>query len=211
MEAKIIKGLAQIGYAMITEDEDRRFTYGAVKQFPGSRAVTLQAQGDALQVYGDSTLYYSDNANNGYSGTLTAVMATDNILKDWFNEVEDSQNGLLLEYASAPSSRFALVVRFLDDANGTVFIFYNCTANRAPIGGQTKEASFSPQYQDFAIVCAPRPQDDLVRAKTTANTSEELRAVLFERILEPGSINNGETGSGDYPGNPTAPDDEYLG
>ena len=69
------------------------------------------------------------------------------------------------------------------DVHNTLFWYFNCTATRPSTEASTNEDSKTPQTDTLSISCTC-DQDGNVRAKTTADTSEEIRTNWFSKVYK---------------------------
>lgn len=163
MANKVKYGLKNVHYAPIT-NTGGVITYGTPKRIPGAVNLTLDPQGDPADFYADDTKYFSQYANNGYSGSLEVALVPDEFKIDILGFKED-ENGVLFEDANATTSEFALLFEFSGDKNATRHVLYNCTASRPSVSGATKGQNIEVQTETMNITAAPAIDSGLVKAK----------------------------------------------
>ena len=73
MSNKIKFGLKNVHYAVVTESGGV-VSYGTPKHIPGAVNLTLSAAGESVQFYADDIVYYEENTNNGYEGSLEMAL-----------------------------------------------------------------------------------------------------------------------------------------
>lgn len=184
MANKIKYGISKCYYAVATDDGTGTLTYGTPKALPGAVAMSMDAQGDMSPFYADNVVYFQTTANNGYSGTLELALIPDDFRKDILGEAADT-NKVLFEKSGVATVEFALLFQFEGDVNGTRHAFYRCTASRAAVGGNTQEASISPQTETLNITAMPRINDSLVKAKCDATDSSTQYTGWYTTVYEP--------------------------
>lgn len=181
--AKIKYGLRNVYYAKATDNGTGTLTYETPVRIAGAVNLSLEAQGDTNPFYADDIVYFTSTANNGYQGTLEVAMIPDSFRKDILGETEGTQDTVMYEYANAPTVEFALLFEFQTDENATKHCMYRCTASRAAVAGQTKEAGITPQTETLNITAMPRINDYLVKAKCPSTSS--AYATWYTDVHEP--------------------------
>ena len=179
--AKVKYGLKNVHYAKITEGENGAITYGTPVHWPGAVSMSLDAEGELTPFRADNMNYWVASSNNGYSGELETALIPDSFRKDILGEVEDT-NGVLVEYADAKPSSFALMFQVENDVDATRFCYYNCTATRPSSEANTTEETIEPQTDTISFTASPTP-DSLVKA--TADASDSPYATWFETVYIP--------------------------
>lgn len=180
---KISYGLRNVYYAKATDDGTGNLTYDTPVRIPGAVNLQLDSQGDTNPFYADDIIYFQSTANNGYSGTLEVALIPDSFRKDILGETEGTQDRVLYEYANAPTVEFALLFEFQEDDAATKHCMYRCTATRASVASQTKEAGITPQTQTLNITAMPRIDDYLVKSKCPSTSS--AYATWYTEVHEP--------------------------
>ena len=102
------------------------------------------------------------------------------MLKDVWGFAEDT-NKVLIEDASIEPKEFALLFQIDGDATESLYALYSVTAKRPAISSKTNEKSKEPQTQSLSMTAIPLP-DGKVRARTTAETPEEIKANWFKSV-----------------------------
>lgn len=167
MAKKVKFGFKNCYYATIT-DNGGTITYGTPVQLKGAVALNLSPSGDKTEFYADDSLYWSDENNNGYEGTLELALVPDDFAIACLGATKDT-NDVLTENASNSTSPFALLCEFTNDDGATKFAFYNCQAQRQDVNGQTKGENKEVQTETLNITIRPRA-DGLVKVRTTEST-----------------------------------------
>lgn len=161
---KIKYGLKNVHYAVVTEETDGTITYGTPKRIPGAVNLTLDAAGESVQFYADDSIYYEENINDGYTGSLEMALIPDDFRKDVLGEIEDD-NGALIENKDAKPKHFALLFEFDGDAKKTRHVLYYVLASRPSVSGSTRTNTKEPQTETLNITARPAPDTGDVKAK----------------------------------------------
>ena len=173
MANKVKFGLSEVHIAPITAVGDSSYTYGTIFSIPGAVSLTLDRAGDETEFYADNIKYFTQSANQGYTGSLEMALLNEDFRTKILNEIKDS-NGALIEDATKGTVGFALGFQIDGDAANKRYWYYNVTANRPSNSGTTIDTSKTPQTETVDITASPRATDKLVRVvmeKTTENAS----------------------------------------
>lgn len=100
------------------------------------------------------------------------ALIPDEFREDILQEEKDA-NGVMFENVNKESMEFALGFDIDGDQHTTRFWFYNCTATRPTTESSTTEDSKEPTPDKITVSCAAS-EDGIVRAKTTADTSDDV-------------------------------------
>lgn len=179
---KVKFGFKNAYYAKITEVEGS-IEYATPVKLNGAVSMSLSAAGELVQFYADDSLYFSDNTNNGYDGTLELALIPDDFKTDILGEILDT-NKVMIENAIGVSNPFALLCEFTTDDGVKKFAFYNCIASRPELSattmGETKEVS----TETLNLTIRPN-KDGLVKTSTTSNTDAETIADWYNEVYMP--------------------------
>lgn len=182
---KITYGLSNVHVWPITStDETGKPTYGAAILVPGAKEMTLSAEGETSTFYADNILYWTAEANNGYSGSLTIAEMPEAFAQKILNQIID-ENGVLVEDAAATGTEFAMAFEFEGDKNKKRIIFYRCTAGRPDVGSSTKEDNIEPNTQEISITAVPRLDNHYVKASIADATSSAYNSWYGATPYEP--------------------------
>ena len=189
-ENKIKFGLSRVYYAIATIAADGTATYGNPKAFPGAVSLSLDPQGENTPFYADNIVYWMGVGNTGYQGDLEMAMITDTVLKDIFGYKEGG-NGLLYEDAAATAVHFALLFQVEGDVSGSRHVFYNCTATRPSISGQTTDESIEPQTETLNITATainvPAISKNLVKARCAETLTSQYTS-WYTAVYQPTAL-----------------------
>lgn len=173
MANKVKFGLSNVYISKITYGENNAITYGTPFALKGAVNLSLDAAGESADFYADNTKYFSDAANQGYTGTLEVALINDTFRENILGQYKDV-NGAFIENKDDTLSDFALGCQFEGDTTGTRYWFYQCSVTRPTVASQTIETSKTPVTDTLNITIASRITDGQVKAqleKTDENTT----------------------------------------
>ena len=70
---KVVFGLRNAHYSIITEGEGGDITYSVPVPLKGAVEISLEPRGETTDFYADDILYYTTVSNQGYETTLTVA------------------------------------------------------------------------------------------------------------------------------------------
>jgi phi13 family phage major tail protein len=163
MSNKIKFGLKNVHYAVVTET-DGEITYDTPKPIRGAVNLTLDAAGEPVEFYADDGIYFEENTNEGYTGSLEMALIPDEFRVDVLGDEIDS-NGALIENRDAKAKKFALMFEFDGDAKKMRHVLYYVLASRPSVSGSTRTKNKEPQTETMNITARPAPDTGDVKAK----------------------------------------------
>lgn len=179
MASKVQFGLCDVHIAKITVANDGTFTYGTPFAIPGAVSLTFDPSGDQADFAADNNArYFTDFANNGYTGSLEMAKYTDEFRQEILGQTIDS-NGAVFENGDDTLSPFALGFRIDGDDTNTKFWYYNCMASRPSQTASTTDTSRTPQTETMNITASQRPSDKEVRAYMTETAANAAQYASF--------------------------------
>lgn len=185
-ENKVEFGLSNVHYAIVTvEEATNKLTFGTPERLPGAVSLTLDASGDLIRFKADDVDYYTNPNNQGYEGTLTLAIVPDKFKQEVLGE-EKTTGGVMIESADAQTKQFALMFEFQGDKKRTRHLLYYCSANRPSVSSTTKDSG-DPNTTDLSIISSPRPDTNIVRAKTTAGVTTAVYDAWYTKVYEKSS------------------------
>lgn len=184
-ENKVEFGLRNTYYAPITEGEGGSISYGTPVRIPGAVSLTIDPSGDLIRFKADDIDYYTNPNNQGYEGNLNLARVTDKFREDILGETL-TKGGVLVENADAQTKRFALLFEFQGDKKAIRHVLYYCSANRPTEASQTKDGG-DPNTTDLSIVASPRPDNSIVKAKTTPGVTDAIYNAWYTKVYESAS------------------------
>lgn len=181
MAKKVKFGFKNCYYATFTESGGA-YTYGTPVALKGAVSMSLSPSGDKTEFYADDSLYWSDENNNGYEGTLELALVPDDFAIACLGYTKDG-NKVVTESATGSTSPFALLCEFTTDDGATKFAFYNCMATRTDVNGQTKGENKEVQTETLNLTIRPR-LDGLVKVNTTDDTTAGIVSAWYNSVYE---------------------------
>lgn len=135
-KAKVMYGLSNVHYALLTESTDPQTgeivsTYGEVKAWPGAVNITLDPSGNPVIFSADNTAYYTLINNQGYEGSFETALIPDDIRLDTLGNTKDN-NGFIVESDHDEVSYFALMFEINTDKNPNRYVFYKVSLSQRP-------------------------------------------------------------------------------
>lgn len=183
MGNKVQFSLKNVHYAPISTSEEGEITFGTPVPIPGAVSMTLTRQGSEVKFIADGVVYYASYSNEGYSGTLTIALIPDHFRKTILKEVEDETAHVLVEYAGVETQPFALLFEIEGDEKATRRVLYYCTVG-VPGEDADGQAQKTPKTEAMDIT-ATALADGRTRARTTANTVDDVFNNWFKAVWEP--------------------------
>lgn len=184
--AKVKFGLKSAYYAKATIADDGTASYGTPIRLPGAVSISLEPAGENTTFYADDIAYYTTGGSTGYTGDLELALIPDSFRKDCMGEVED-ETGILVEASDASPVPFALLFEFTTDENALRHVFYNCTATRPTISGQTKGESAEPSTETISLNATSIQNAKLDKAivKAKAQSTASAYADWYTAVWQP--------------------------
>lgn len=184
-ENKVVFGLRNAHYSVITEGADGALTYATPVSLKGAVEIALDPKGDQADFYADDILYYTTVSNQGYETTLTVANIPRDFRIDVLGEVLEGADNVLTENANAKPRKIAFLFEFDGDIKATRHVLYNCTVSRTGFSSATKTESAEPQTQELTLVAAPRATDGVVKRSTTGDTPDTVYDAWYDVIYNP--------------------------
>lgn len=128
-----------------------------VSAWSGAVNLSLEPQGEDYAFYADGVTYYEYHANNGYSGDFECALIPQAFKTAVLGEVLDN-GGNLIELDAGEVVNFALGFQIDGDEKDNFYWFYNCSASRPTVAGQTKEESIEVNTETITFTCKPDPR-----------------------------------------------------
>lgn len=137
-ENKVTYGLENAHYAKLTFGLGGEPTFATPVPLAGSVEFTMDPETNSVGFAADNdSQYFTEDENNGYSGTLTIANMPLSFRKDILGEVINEKDGTITELADAKFSPFALLFQFDGDKTKTRHLIYYCNGSRATISSKT--------------------------------------------------------------------------
>ncbi|MCH4169314.1 MAG: phage tail protein [Streptococcaceae bacterium] len=170
-ENKVTYGLENAHYAKLTFGENGVPTFATPVPLKGSVEFTMDPETNSVEFAADNdSQYFTEDENNGYSGTLTIANMPMSFRKDILGEELDETDGTITELADAKFSPFALLFQFDGDATKTRHLIYYCNGSRATISSKTGK-DISGVELPFKSKQLTYGERKLVKTQTTSDES----------------------------------------
>lgn len=185
MANKVKFGLSNVHIAPITSTSGNSYTYDTPFAVKGAVNLTLDPEGDSADFYGDNTKYFTDAANQGYTGSLEIAMITDEFRTKILGESTDT-NGAMTESSDDTIKDFALGFQINGDKANRKFWLYSVSAKRPSTASKTIEKSKEPVTDTLNITATPRLSDNKVRTfLEKSDNNETAYNGFFSQVYEP--------------------------
>lgn len=197
--------LKNVHYAKGTKAEDGTITYAVPKRLRGAMSMDISAEGDTTKIRADGMDYIVVVSNNGYSGSITMVMVSDEFKVDCLAEEVDTTNKIQCEDAEAEPVPFALLFEFVGDRKNKRHVLYNCTASRPSLKGENKDNQKEPDTEELELTASPAifavgdAERVIVKASTTAETEPTVYDAWYKEVIIPGKAPTATPASGGDP------------
>lgn len=137
-ENKVTYGLENAHYAKLTFGVGGAPTFATPVPLAGSVEFKMDPETNSVEFAADNdSQYFTEDENNGYSGTLTIANMPLSFRQDILGEVINEKDGTITELADAKFSPFALLFQFDGDITKTRHLIYYCNGSRATISSKT--------------------------------------------------------------------------
>lgn len=163
MSNKVKYGLKNVYYAVVTESSGV-VSYGTPVAMPGAVNLALSAVGENVTFHADDQIYFEENTNNGYDGSLEVALIPDSFRTDVLGDTVDT-NGAIIENADATVKKCALMFEFDGDAKKTRHVLYSVLPTRPNVEGATKTNTKEPKTEPMNITVRPALDTSDVKAK----------------------------------------------
>lgn len=182
-ENKVVYGLKNVHYAVITEDAGA-VTYGTPVALPGAVNMTLEPRGELSEFYADDIVYFSSSPNQGYDGTLEIANITEAFRTDVLGETLSATSKVLSESSTAKPKKIALMFEFDGDVKAVRHLLTYCTVSRPGASSSTKTETIEPTTQEITLVASSRPSDSVIKYSTTAETTTSVYDTWYDAVFE---------------------------
>lgn len=187
-ENKVVFGLKNAHYSVVTVGEDGSHTYATPVPLLGSTEITLEPKGEQSDFYADDTLFHTTVSNQGYTTTLSIANISRDFRLDVLGETLEGTDEVLTETNTANPKIIAFMFEFDGDIKSVRHVLYNCTVSRPTITSSTKTETAEPTPQELTMVAAPRPQDGVVKRSTTATTPDNVYSAWYTTVYTPAVV-----------------------
>lgn len=186
-ENKVIYGLKNVHYSVVTEAEGGALTYATPIPLKGATEVSLSPKGDTSDFYADDILYYTTVSNAGYEATLTVANISREFRVDVLGETLEITDSVLTENTNQKGKKIAFLFEFDGDVKAVRHILYNCTVTRPSLTSATKTETAEPQPQELTLVAAPT-SEGVVKRSTTGDTPDPIYDAWYTAVYIPAVV-----------------------
>lgn len=186
-ENKVTYGLENAHYAKLTFGLGGAPTFATPVPLAGSVEFTMDPETNSVEFAADNdSQYFTEDENNGYSGTLTIANMPLSFRKDILGEVINEKDGTITELADAKFSPFALLFQFDGDKTKTRHLIYYCNGSRATISSKTGK-DISGVELPFKAKQLTVGDKKLIKTQTTSEESTKyanwFKSVNLEAVV----------------------------
>lgn len=182
MTRKITYGIKKVHFAPY-ELVNGVPVYDTPIPWPGATALTLEPRGEVLEFYADDQLYYEEENNQGYEGTITSAGIPEEFSIACLGEVKNA-DGVIAETSNPTKKKFALLFEFKDDKSSVRRVLYSCSARRPTISSSTKTDSAEVNTPELVFVASPRETDGIVKHKTSPDVDTTVYNNWYNSVYE---------------------------
>ena len=183
-ENKVTYGLENAHYAKLTFGENGAPTFAVPVPLAGSVEFTMDPETNSVEFAADNdSQYFTEDENNGYSGTLTIANMPLSFREDILGEVINTTDGTITELADAKFSPFALLFQFDGDKTKTRHLIYYCNGSRATISSKTGK-DISGVELPFKAKQLTVGDKKLIKTQTTSEESTKYTNWFQQVYLE---------------------------
>ena len=175
-------GLSNVHYATL-EVTGGVYTYGTPKKLLGGVKISLSPLGSDNPFYADNIMFYNEEVNQGYEGSLEIALLSDEFKADILGELSPAA-GLKLEVGNAINKPFALGFQLDGDQSGTKYWLYHSTAKRPKVESGTNTDSKEVATTELEFTASPRLSEDMA-VQLIATKEYADYATFFTNVVEP--------------------------
>jgi phi13 family phage major tail protein len=184
MENKVVFGLRNAHYSVITETTPGVYTYATPVPLEGAVELSLDAKGGTNDFYADDVLYYTTVTNQGYEAKLTVANISKEFRMDVLGETLEATDKVLTENSLVTPKKVAFLFEFDGDQKAVRHCLYNCTITRPGLTSATKTDTAEPKTQELTLIAAPRV-DGIVKRSTTTDTPDAAYNAWYTAVYVP--------------------------
>lgn len=174
---ELIKTIARVGYAPITERNAAGYTYGDIVWFEtdeaGGRNIESTPQGEQFEIEADGVIVSQGEVNSGYQHSLELLGIVDDVRENWLGMAKTA-TGHIEKVDNKELPRFALVVAnetFNGSKKYQIWTYFDSQVSERPtLTSKTQAKNFDPDFPTYTIVSVPRISDKIIRAEDFVDT-----------------------------------------
>lgn len=177
---KVTYGLRNVHVAF-ADTSGETLTWETPIAVPGAVSWSPSPEGESSNFFADDTIYFTTNANIGYTGSLEIANFPDEVITKMLGWETDS-NGMIVETADAVPAKFALLGEVQGDVKNRKFIYYDVQANRPSKEQRTKEDTVEPNPDVLPVTVSPIMVNNKLIIKGDMELSE-TNATAFDAFF----------------------------
>lgn len=177
-------GLTNVYFAKATKAQDGTISYGTPERIYGAVNLSMSADNSGDNIfYADNIAYYRSAGSGGFSGTLELALLPEWVKINILGQTKNTDN-VMVESSVDNFSPFAMLYQVNGDVDASYRCFYYCEVSRPPENAATIEDTETPQTVTLDITVSPRPDNKLIKAVTTDETSSTIKGDWFTAVYE---------------------------
>ncbi|MDU7244006.1 MAG: phage tail protein [Clostridia bacterium] len=185
--SKVKYGLKNVHIFPITKTTEGVEEYGEVIKVPGAVSMSMEPIGEVSSFYADNTVYYSMGSSAGYEGEFEFAMIPDAVLEKCLGYKRD-KNHALYEDNAPKASNFAIAYQFEHDDKQSRHLFYNVSAGKPKISGNTTEDKTEPDTETLPMTAGANGKGVIKVRLETGDTGYDTFFTAPYKIVDTPSI-----------------------
>lgn len=183
---KVLFNIKKLQLTPITAISDAGVpTYGTTSyKMPGTVSLSLESDSSSDPFYADGVAYYTPSGSSSTTGTLENALFTDDVLKEIYGYIVDSNSNLLETDASV--KEFAMQFACDSDDGEVYFTYYRVSSNKPGINLTTNapNATVNPQSVNITASTINLANGTAV-IKSFATKTASNYATYFDSVTVP--------------------------
>lgn len=183
---KVLFNIKKLQLSPITATDDKGTpTYAEPIRLPGTVSLTLDPEGDTEPFFADGITYYMAGASSSYSGSLENALFNEEVLKQVYNYVVDSNKNIV--DTDQPVKEFGMQFAVDSDEGDVYFTFYRVSSSKPNLNFQTNEdtKTINPQSVDITLSTIPTEDGKYNMFKSYAAKGATNYDTYFTQISVP--------------------------
>ncbi len=182
---KITYGLEEVYVHPIVYDRKTKvYTYGEPIEWPSAVSVTLPKNGSIKKIYADNGIWYTIEANQGYTGgNFVFYSIPEDIETKIMGKLK--VNGVIVEDSNTVTKECCVTAKFKGDESDKRIVLYRCKFDRSEVTAKTKEEEIEAQQYTIPVEVMPRENDGIVKASARLLDAPDIYNNWNDTIFEP--------------------------
>lgn len=179
VENKVTFGLENVHWSKPTVQAGDEIQYSKPEKMPGSVELQLDPQSTDIKLKADNIDYYVSYSNDGYTGKLVFYNVSEEFLQ--YAVGEEQVDELIAERSTSQGNPITLMFQIEGDKRAVRHCLTQVVVKRPNVGSATKDGNnFNKVELNF--IASPRPNDKVVKYKTSKRTTKETYNKFFEEV-----------------------------